>query len=145
MKYRFIIPLVIISLLSFPSWSEPISENDLVQRGGLSYKKFTDIPFTGEVVYLYQGTLLEKKTYKDGKLDGPFISFHPNGQLEFKVQYKDGKKHGLSVGYHPDGSIGYEGFWKQNSRDGLWKGFYSDGSIDPNLTGIWEDGRKVND
>ena len=47
MRTLFIIPLVLISLVSLPSWG--LSMDDLVQREGLYYQKFTDVPFTGEV------------------------------------------------------------------------------------------------
>ena len=38
--------LVLLSL-SFPSFGETM--DDLVEREGLYYKKFTDVPFTGQV------------------------------------------------------------------------------------------------
>ena len=47
MRTLFIIPLVLMSLVSLPSWG--LSMDDLVQREGLYYQKFTDVPFTGEV------------------------------------------------------------------------------------------------
>ena len=47
MRTLFIIPLVLMSLVSFPSWG--LSMDDLVHREGVWYKKFTDVPFTGEV------------------------------------------------------------------------------------------------
>ena len=46
MKTLFIMPVVLISLVSFPSWG--LTMDDLVSRAGLYHKKFTDIPFTGE-------------------------------------------------------------------------------------------------
>lgn len=47
MRTLFIVPLVLMSLVSFPSWGETI--DDLVEREGIYYKKFTDVPFTGKV------------------------------------------------------------------------------------------------
>ena len=49
MRTLFIIPLVLISLVSFPSWSETLTMDDLVERNDLYYKKFTNVPFTGEI------------------------------------------------------------------------------------------------
>ena len=55
MRTLFIIPLVLMSLVSFPSWGLDI--DDLVMRAGLYYKKFTATPFTGEVDEgLYRGS-----------------------------------------------------------------------------------------
>ena len=97
---------------------------DLVERDGIYYKKFTDIPFTGNVTGIFQGKikdgkkhgswvwyhdngqLYSKETFKDGKLDGPYVSYHENGQLSFKGTYKDGKKVGPWVRYHLDGRLG---------------------------------------
>ena len=39
--------LFLLLILSSPSWG--LSMDDLVQRGGLYYEKFTDVPFTGKV------------------------------------------------------------------------------------------------
>ena len=52
MKY-----LLIISCLLFTSvgWSKTINGDDLVERGGLYYEKYTDVPFTGNVVGKFQG------------------------------------------------------------------------------------------
>ena len=47
MRTLFIIPLVLMSLVSFPSWG--LAWDEFVQRDGLFYKKSTDIPFTEEI------------------------------------------------------------------------------------------------
>ena len=40
---------LLLTLLVSPTWSQTLTTSDLVERNGLFYKKFTDIPFTGEV------------------------------------------------------------------------------------------------
>ena len=59
--------------------------DDLVERDGLFYKKFTEVPFSGTVTGKNQGSL------KNGKYDGPWVWYYKNGQLMFKSTYKDGK------------------------------------------------------
>ena len=49
--------------------------DDLVKREGLFYKKFTDVPFTGEVTGRHQGS------YKNGKKDGPWVSYLKDGTV----------------------------------------------------------------
>jgi len=71
---------------------------DLVEREGLFYKKFTDVPFTGEVTGEYQGS------FRNGMKQGSWIVYHENGQLWFKVTYKSGKEDGAGVEYHDNGS-----------------------------------------
>ncbi len=66
----------------------------MVERDGLYYKKFTTVPFTRKVTGKYQGKI------KDGKLDGPYVSYYENGQLKFEGTYKDGKEEGPWVSYY---------------------------------------------
>ena len=49
--------------------------SDLVQRDGLYYKKFTDVPFTGEVEGKDQGS------FKDERRDGPWVDYDKDGNL----------------------------------------------------------------
>ena len=114
-KLTSIIFILFLSLLSSPSWSESlvckytglfcpsidlsIELDDLVEREGLSYKKFSKVPFTGEITGKTQGLI------KDGKYEGAWVSYHDNGQLKSKVKYKDGKAVGEWVYYNKDGTI----------------------------------------
>ena len=70
-----LITILFVSLLSSPSWSETI--DDLVERNGFYYKKFTDVPYTGEI------SGLENGTFRKGKKNGKWITFHKNGQLYY--------------------------------------------------------------
>ena len=82
---RFSFPLLLILFsLSFPSVSETL--DDLVEREGIPYKKFSDVPFTGKVEGERQGS------FKNGLKEGPWISYWKNGQLSSKGNYKDSKK-----------------------------------------------------
>ena len=63
MRTLFIAPLVLMSLVSFPSWG--LKMDDLVIRAGFYYEKFTATPFTDEVDEgLYRGSL------RNGKREG---------------------------------------------------------------------------
>ena len=53
-----LVALLFISLLSSPSWSMTL--DDLVEREGLYYEKFTDVPFTGEVTGRKQGSFKDE-------------------------------------------------------------------------------------
>ena len=46
--------ILFISLLSSPSWS--VTLGDLVEREGIYYEKFTDVPFSGKVTGSEQGS-----------------------------------------------------------------------------------------
>ena len=105
MKY-----LIIIFLLLSPSvsWSEDIDWNDLVQRDGLYYEKFTDVPFTGNSIGKYQGKISK------GKREGEWLEYYEDGQLHYKSNYKDGKQDGEWLSYYENGQL----YSKSNHKDG---------------------------
>jgi antitoxin component YwqK of YwqJK toxin-antitoxin module len=81
---------------------------DLVEREGLFYKKFTDVPFTGE----------EQKEFENGEKKDPHVSYHDNGQLSFKGTYKEGKRDGPWVSYNKDGTVNpkFTGTYKDSRK-----------------------------
>ena len=103
-----LVTVVFISLLSSPSWS--VSSDDLVEREGIYYEKFTDVPFTGKVTGNPQGS------FKNGKFDGTWVTYREDGQLRFKGNYKSNKKEGARVSYNKDGTV-----------DALFTGTYKEG------------------
>ena len=91
--------------------------DDLVKRNGLYYKKFTNVPFTGEVSGQVNGELI------NGKEIGEWEFYNKNGQLIIKGNYKDGKEYGRWVEYSTM-VLCDEGFYKDGKRDGRWE-YYS--------------------
>ena len=85
MKY-----LLILSCLLFTSvgWSKDINSDDLVERDGLYYEKYADVPFTGNVTGKKSGKISKGKSYRSLLV----IVFW--GQLSSKSNYKDGKEDG---------------------------------------------------
>jgi antitoxin component YwqK of YwqJK toxin-antitoxin module len=133
---RILAPILLLTLL-FPSLAYGVTMDDLVVREGIHYKKFSDVPFTGKttgktqgtfrngkregpwVSYHRKGQLWEKGTYRDGKREGPWVSYHQNGKLQYKGTYKDGKRHGLWE--ESDGKGQYRGYYKNGKKEGIWK------------------------
>lgn len=157
MKYIKTLTLwFVISLISHPSWGLTLDE--LVKRDGIFYKKFSEVPFTGEVEGQYQGKL------NKGRPDGPWVVYHPNGQLSYKVTHKngvfhglwiqywengqlfkkinyvDGKNHGHAVVYYQDGQLMWEGYYDNNKEKGLWVTYWDNGQLD--RTGFYKNGNK---
>ena len=112
---RFLAPILLVVLL-FPSLAlgETVKWDDLVEREGVYYKKFTDVPFTGKVTGQYQGKI------RNGKKDGSWVSYYKNGQLSFKGTYKDGKEDGPCVSYYENGKLSQKGEYKNGKREGHW-------------------------
>ena len=111
--------------------------DDLVKRNDVYFKKFTDVPFTGNVTGKYQGS------FKNGKMDGPWVRYHDNGQFRTKGTFKDGKKDGPWVKYHKNGQLSWKGTFKDGKSDGPWVGYNEDGTVWGLLTGTFKDGKKV--
>jgi antitoxin component YwqK of YwqJK toxin-antitoxin module len=112
---RLLAPILLLTLL-FPALAFGETMDDLVQRPqwtGLYYKKFTEVPFTGKVTGKSRGS------FKDGKRDGPWVTYWDNGQLWSKGTYK----YGMKVG--------------------PWVGFLQDGTVNEKDTGTFKDGVKV--
>ena len=153
-KLTTLITILFISLTASAGWSETVNWDDLVEREGLTYKKFTDFPFTGEVsgmserkgvifegkiieglkegkwtIYYKSGDLMGTGNFKDGKADGTWVYYHGNGQLKAKSNLKDGKTDGLNEEYNLNGQLIIKDNWKNGKRDGLTEHYYKNGKI----------------
>jgi len=126
---------VLFCLTSSVGWS--LEYKDLVYLDGLYYKKFTDVPFTGDI------TGKKKGSFKNGKKDGSWISYHENGQLEFEGNYKNDKKEGSWVRYWDDGQLKFKGDYKNGRREGYWIVFSYDGQLWSK--GKYKDGQMISD
>ena len=110
MKKLLLLTILLLSLISCSSETE-INIDELVQREGLAYKKFSDTPFTGKVSGKEQGKM------KNGIREGKWIEYYrENGQLYEKGSYKNGKHEGEWVYLKSDGTL---------IRD--WSGTYKNG------------------
>ena len=135
MKTLFLLPILLLSLLSTSCWG--VDSDDLVVRDGLYYKKFTDTPFTGKVSGNEQGKM------KNGKKEGAWVTYHPNGQLELKGSYKNGEYEGDWVSYWDTGQIKDKSNWKNNKREGERVNTNADGTVFHPYTGTYKNGKKI--
>ena len=71
---KHILTSVVLMTLLFPALALGETMKDLVERDGLYYKKFTVIPFTGNITgKKTQGTI------KNGRKDGSWVDYWDNG------------------------------------------------------------------
>ena len=102
-----------------------IDEKELLERKGVYYKKFSEVPFTGKVTGKWKGSL------EDGKKGGSWVKFRSNGQLSEKESYADGKKDSPTIRYLPNGEIRNTGNYNKNGKkEGEWVKFGSNGQRD---------------
>ena len=104
---------VLLCLSASVVWSKTI--DDLVKRNGIYFKKFSEVPFTGEVTGKVQGS------FKNGKQEGSWIGYYDNGQLNYKGNYKNG------------------------NQDGYWVWYYNDGTLTKGWSGTFKNGKKISD
>ena len=98
--------------------------SELVERDGVYYLKFSNVPFTGETSGRVAAQL------RDGKLRGQVLRFFEDGNLASKENYLNGIKHGVSEHYTSKGTkrqhISYKNglfhgeVWEETSVTDKW-------------------------
>ena len=116
---------------------ETVIWGDLVERKGVFYKKFTNIPFSGKVKGQFNGEV------RNGKKNSVWESYHDNGQLAFKGHYKDGNLDGLWETYRENGQLWIKGHFLDGKREGLLEEYDSNGTL--MIRETYKDGKKVSD
>ena len=105
-------------------YSESITREQLVVRGGIAYKIDSDRPFTGTYLgFQKNGQLTERNNYKNGKFHGSREGYLENGQLEWLENYKDGKYHGLQEYFYKNSQIRRRGNYDNGKKIGMVQTF----------------------
>jgi len=123
--------------------------DDLVERNGLYYKQFTDVPFTGKVTRpslvsrTYRNNV--QGSYQNGKADGAWVRYWDNGGYMYKRNYKNGKREGASVTYFENGQLNHKGNWKNGKQEGASVLYNKDGTVNKEYTGTFKNGVKISD
>lgn len=86
-----------------------------------------DCPEDSELAETQSGTGIG--CYRDGKPNGPFSFFYPNGALEARAMFRDGVLDGTFVAYHPNGRMKFQTAVKQGLFEGPLVVWREDGSI----------------
>ena len=100
-----------------------VAPDQLEEREDISY--FEGSPYTGVAVKKNRrGGNWQEFTYKDGKKDGLWTRWHPNGRLRSKRIYKDGKLDGLVTVWLENGQKSSEVTWKDGKKisEKYWDG-----------------------
>ena len=80
------------------------------------------------VLYLNNCTMYEE-SYKDGKLDGKWTTWHSNGQKWAEGNYKDNKKDGKWTYWNRNGQISSERNYKDGKKEGKFTTWYKNGQV----------------
>ena len=113
-----LLPILFVLIITSCSPPPEVDWDQLVEREGVYYEVYSQIPFTGSSIsYDGNGQLSTKRNYTDGEFDGLHEFYDENGPME-QYNYKDGKLDGPSIVFHENGSI----LSKYNFKEGKFHG-----------------------
>lgn len=86
--------------------------------------------FTGTwTTYFANGSRSHEIQYKDGKYDGEFTAFRPDGSKCYVQHYAAHGAEGEDTGYFPSGRVMYKGVYKGGKQVGTWTWYSEDGTV----------------
>jgi antitoxin component YwqK of YwqJK toxin-antitoxin module len=111
------------SLCSNFGWGCPeVNFDDLVERQGLLYKKFSSDPISGKAIGKKTGLL------RKSKREGIWRSYREDGSLREETSYQGGVEHGLKTYWYENGNKEEEGTYKDGEKHGLFTNWYENGN-----------------
>lgn len=120
---------LIISCTPTPSFT-PLYKLDVVKTSRDSTYYKDQKPFTGEVKKISdQGVTLESFIVRDGKLDGKYQNFYPDGKLKLSCTYVVGFLHGSWVSYYENNQKSEVVHYDKGYMHGQRKSFWSNGLV----------------
>ena len=83
------------------------------------------------IEYYQDGVILKSICLvdSDGKKQGPFIDYYPNGNVSKKGFYRDGKLSGYCQELYQNGQISALSFYKNGYPEGIQKVYYDNGTL----------------
>ena len=98
---------------------EPRDLETLQEVDGVYMNPVDGQPYSGPVFGENMGKRMTG-SLRDGKWDGPFESYHENGQLRRRGTYKDGVEDGPVEEYYDNGQLYEKGSYKDGKPCGEW-------------------------
>ena len=109
---------------------EVVVDGELLQfREEVAYLPDEQTPFTGVADKRYENwQKLSRTNYKDGRMEGLLTAWFENGDKEMEGYYKEGKLNGPYISsWYSNGQKEEENNWKDGKLDGLWSVWYENG------------------
>jgi antitoxin component YwqK of YwqJK toxin-antitoxin module len=73
-------------------------------------------PYSGWcVLYRRGGKIKEQRQYADGMLNGAFLTYYPNGNLESSIPHLNNRYDGLYLKFGPNGDTTYKRLYKNGA------------------------------
>ena len=140
MKNHIIISLLFLSVgLS----QKEYDINHIVEQNNVYIKKFSDEIVNGKVFQMFGDMKVPLGKMKDGKKEGKWIYWYPNGQKKSVLTYKDEKLDGLFTIWYENGQKKVKRTYKDGEPDGLETKWYENGQ--KRLEETWKDGEWISE
>ena len=110
----------------------PVNRDTLVQQGDLFLDRETMTPYTGPVFrFMIDDTskVGESGFLRDGELDGPYLFYHLNNQLNVRYSYSNGELDGPRESYHENGQLRGKGSYSNGELDGPHEYYDENGEL----------------
>lgn len=78
--------------------------------------------------------IVESGSYKNGRKEGLWTKYYPNGSKQSEIIYKSGRPDGKFKLYYENGNVEEEGSWVNRLYSGSFKRYYEDGTIEQEKT-----------
>ncbi len=118
---------------SLQSTQEPVQqvdtsaqEGDFVASNTYDAKKMNDGKFES---FYPDKTLKAEGMVTNGKREGVWTSYHPNGNKQSENEYVNGVLHGKTYTTYPNGQIMYIGYYSEGKYDGQWVYYTPEGEL----------------
>lgn len=86
--------------------------------------------FTGKKSEYYSnGAKYKEISYKEGKLDGEYIQYYGNGQIEFIRTLRNDYMQGPSKNFYQSGQQQFSGYYSFGKKSGSWTSWYESGKV----------------
>lgn len=122
--------------------------SNIREEDGITYSANDNIPFTGKVkdekdrtyykdgkpngkwiTFFPNGNIKSIENWKNGKLNGKYVIYQENGKKVMETNYLDGRDNGSYFLYHENGVLQVEGYFKMGVPIGTWKYYNSKGKL----------------
>lgn len=81
------------------------------------------------------------KTLVDGKAEGLWLEWYPDGTLRYKAYWKNNLGHGKWEYFHPNGQLRSESFYLEDIGQGIERSYFNNGQLQSDAT--YANGKKI--
>ena len=104
--------------------------------------KYQGRPYTGKAFSFYEdGQIKSLRSFKNGRVNGLWIEWHPNGQMKFRGDRIENKADGVTSWWYANGQLKQRGRYKLDISLGFWLQFYETGAI--KSVSLYKEGKRV--